>query len=680
MKAASATVAAALLCLTAAAASGQEPAAPAARTFSPADFARFSPRNALDMLRQVPGFVIVQPDQRRGFGQGSGNVIINGERISGKSNETAAELSRIPARNVTRIEIVDAATLNLPGLSGQVANVIAKARGLAGQFAWKPEIRTRFTAPGLYDASGSVSGSAGPIDYTVGVRNESFRGGGGGSALIYDGGGLLTEQRQELGLFSGDRPKLNGSFKIDGPGSSAGNLNLSVERFYLRAREFSDRSGLAQPDRVRRFRERKRDWGYELGGDYEFALGSGRLKLIGLHQRDRLPLRSSSIIDFADESPSVGSRFFRVGDEKESIARGEYRWKSGSADWQIAGERALNSLDNVSALLVLRPDGTFSEVLLPGGTAQVSEDRFEAMLSYGRPLAPKVAVQLGLGGEYSKLADTGLSGSTRSFYRPKGFASIAWTASPRLSLSARIERKVGQLNFFDFIASENLQQENSNAANPDLVPPQSWDTEIEAGRALGAYGTMRLRLYGRRISDIVDQIPIGLDREAPGNLDRATVYGMEWKNSVNFAPFGWKGAKLDLRVQLQRSSVEDPLTGARRRISNDLVRFINWELRHDIPGTHLAWGSLGFDSRRALRVRLGETVRQYDFPAFAGLYVEHKDLLGLTVRAVYRNVLGTESYMTRDVYRRRRDGPLAFSEARRLAIGPAIAFAVSGSF
>ena len=673
-------VAVALICLAPVHAGAQVPLAPASRSFKPADFARFSPRNALDMLRQVPGFVVAQPDQRRGFGQSSGNVLINGERISGKSNDIVAELSRIPARNVTRIEIVDAATVNVPGLSGEVANIIAKAGGMAGQFSWKPEYRTRFTAPGLYDASASVSGAAGPVDYTVGLRNESFRGGGGGSGLIYDADGILTDQRQELGLFSGDRPKLNGSFKIDGPGSSTGNLNVSLERFYLRGRELSERSGPRQVDRVRHFRETKREWGYEVGGDYELALGPGRLKLIGLHQLDHLPLRSSSIIDFADGSPSTGNRFLRVGDEKETIGRGEYRWKSGDADWQVSGERALNSLDSVSSFLTLGPDGTFSEVPLSGGTARVTEDRAEAMLTYGRPLSRALALQLALGGEYSKLAASGPSGSERSFYRPKGLAAIAWTPSPTLSINAKLERKVGQLNFFDFIASENLQQENSNAANPDLVPPQSWDAEMEASQALGAYGSTRLRLYGRLISDIVDQIPIGADREAPGNLDRATVYGIDWKNTLNFAPFGWAGAKLDLRVQLQSSSVRDPLTGEARRISNDLVRFMNWEFRHDIPGTNIAWGSLGFDSRRALRVRLGETVYQYDAPAFAGLYVEHKDLFGLTVRATYRNFLGAESYTTRNVYRARRDGPLAFSEIRQIAIGPTIAFSLTGSF
>ncbi|HWH17723.1 MAG TPA: Plug domain-containing protein, partial [Allosphingosinicella sp.] len=89
------------------------------KTYTPQDFARFAPKNALDMLRQVPGFIIQGASQERGLGQASGNVLINGQRISGKSNDAITELSRIPAGSVVRIEIVDGATLNIAGLSGQ---------------------------------------------------------------------------------------------------------------------------------------------------------------------------------------------------------------------------------------------------------------------------------------------------------------------------------------------------------------------------------------------------------------------------------------------------------------------------------------------------------------------------------------------------------------------------------
>ena len=125
-----------------------EPTLPAAvegaKTFLPADFTRFAPRNALDMLRNVPGFTIREATQERGLGTATGNVLINGQRISGKSNDVLTELGRIPASNVTRIEIVDAATLNVPGLSGQIANVFVKADSDAA--ASSPGVRNSASA------------------------------------------------------------------------------------------------------------------------------------------------------------------------------------------------------------------------------------------------------------------------------------------------------------------------------------------------------------------------------------------------------------------------------------------------------------------------------------------------------------------------------------------------------
>ena len=143
-----------------------------ARTFMPADFTRFAPRNALDMLKQVPGFVIREQTQERGLGQATGNVLINGSRVSGKSNDAIEELSQIPASNVIRIDIVDGATLDVPGLSGQVANIIAKATTRTkGQLAWTPEFRPHSTNRVLTGGGISVSGKRGAVDYTVGLQN-----------------------------------------------------------------------------------------------------------------------------------------------------------------------------------------------------------------------------------------------------------------------------------------------------------------------------------------------------------------------------------------------------------------------------------------------------------------------------------------------------------------------------
>src|SRR3954466_13072359 len=101
------------------------PRAAAKRTYAPADFARFAPKTAYDMLAQVPSFTIRTTDTSvRGLGQAQENVLINGERIANKSGGAVDQLQRISAANVERIEIVDAASLGIAGLSGPVANVI----------------------------------------------------------------------------------------------------------------------------------------------------------------------------------------------------------------------------------------------------------------------------------------------------------------------------------------------------------------------------------------------------------------------------------------------------------------------------------------------------------------------------------------------------------------------------
>lgn len=651
------------------------------RDFTPEDFARFSPTTALDMVRQIPGFSIEEAENRRGLGQGGANVLINGERISGKSNDAITALGRISASNVTRIEVRDAATLDIPGLSGQVVNVIAESDALTGSFSWSPQFRAYNTDPLLTRGEISISGGLGAFDYTLSLSNDdnTFRSGNDGIELVYDADGNVIDRRYEVATFDGDYPKIAGSLRYDGPGSSVGNLNASYAQYIFRGREDSDRSFPGMVDRFRRFREREDEWNYEIGGDYEFALGPGRFKLIGLRRFERSPLVQSVITDFEDGSPSIGTRFERVGDESETILRGEYGWQMGG-DWQFALEGARNTLDIESRLFQLAPDGDFDEIPLPGGSAFVAENRYEANLTYGRPLAEGLTFQASIGGEYSKLSQEGAGGLTRTFYRPKGFLNLAWEVEEGFDIRARVEREVGQLDFFDFVASVNVSTDNQNASNPNLVPPQSWNFEIEATKALGPWGSITGRLYYEAVTDIVDQIPLSPTAEAPGNIDSARRYGIEWNGTINFDPIGWRGAKLDFEVDWQRTRLDDPLTGLSRPISEEKETFIYANLRHDIPGTDIAYGFEFERYRQSPGFRLNEFSQFVTGPAFVGAYVEHKDIFGLRVRGSVFNLIDAHDDFYREAYVDRRDGPIAFIEDRHRRIGPIFTISINGSF
>ena len=656
------------------------PATDGPRTFVPADFARFAPRTALDMLSRVPGFAIKQEDQERGLGQATGNVLINGQRISGKSNDVITELSRIPAQNVERIELVDGATLDIPGLSGQVANVIVRSSGISGQFAYRPEFRAYNTDPLLTRFEVSVSGTKGPVEYTIGLDNRASRSGASGPTWIYSPDGNLIEDRDEHWRGNAEQPRLSGRFVFDGPGSAIGNLNVSYGRLYFDYLETGRRTTIGSADRTRRVTIDEGGDNYEIGGDYEFAFGRGHLKLIGVNRGRHIPGETNVVTNFADGSPAAGSRYAFTGDEDEKIGRTEYRWTSGGSEWQVSAEGAFNSLDNTSRLFELRTDGGYDEVPLVGASARVEEDRYEVMGSYGRALSATVTMKLSAGGEYSQLAQVGGGGKTRTFYRPKGELSAAWKMSPRTDLNVKLARRIGQLNFFDFLASVNLADDVETSANPDLVPQQSWELDLEGVHNLGRYGTTTLRLYGRLIDDIIDYIPIGATGEAPGNLEHATVYGIESRSTFNFDPFGWRGARLDAQVRLQESEVEDPLTGEPRPISNSLLRQSSVALRHDIPGSDWAWGAGASYQLNALNYRLTEVGRLWEGPVWGDLYLEHKNVYGLTVRGGVYNVLAADSMWDRTVYDGRRTGEIAYVEERDRMIGPIFSFSVRGKF
>ena len=656
------------------------PDAAGPRTYTPADFARYAPRNALDMLRQVPGFAIREAVVERGLGQATGNVLLNGQRISGKSDDIISQLGRIPAGNVIRIEIVDAATLRIPGLSGQVANIVVRAGGISGQYAWRPEVRIHNTRPLFSRFETSVSGTQGPVEYTLGLENQSSHGGAGGPTIIQDRFGNVIERRTDFWTGEFNQPRVSGRFVVDGPGSSVGNLNMSFRRVWFDYVEEGFRTGPGRVDRNRDVFIDEEGYNYEIGGDFEFALGPGRLKLIGLNRFGHFTPETTVVTRFADGSPSVGDRFARVGDESERIGRAEYRWRTGGADWQISAEGAFNSLDNVSRLFLLNTLGDFEEVPLPRGSARVEEDRYEVMASYARPLTSNLNFQLAAGGEYSQLSQIGAGGLTRTFWRPKGQLTAAWKPNERTDVNFRLQRRVGQLNFFDFLASVNLQDERENAGNPELVPPQSWEAEVELVRNLGRWGRTTFRVYGHLIDDIVDIVPIGATGESPGNIDRAIRYGAESRSTINLDPLGWVGARVDARFIIQRSRLDDPLTGEPRPISNSLREAAELTLRYDIPETEWAWGGGASYQIAALNYRLTEVGRQWEGPVWAHLYVEHKDVYGLTVRATVNNILGADSMWDRTVFAGRRTGPVAFHETRDRIIGPILSFQVRGRF
>jgi outer membrane receptor protein involved in Fe transport len=141
--------------------------------YSPDFFVQYFPVTALDFVNRVPGFSIDQGGGVRGFGGAAGNVLIDGERPSTKSDSIRNILSRIGKDSVERIELIRGATggLDLGGGQSVVVNVVRKADA-GGTIPWRVRFQHdggRFTPRGNVAYTDKYKDT----DYTISLEREA---------------------------------------------------------------------------------------------------------------------------------------------------------------------------------------------------------------------------------------------------------------------------------------------------------------------------------------------------------------------------------------------------------------------------------------------------------------------------------------------------------------------------
>ena len=195
-------------------------AAPArSNTYDAAFFAPYAPRTALDIVRRIPGFTLdLGNTDLRGFSGAAGNVVIDGQRPSSKSETLEATLSKIPASRVDRVDVGpgDLYGAQYSGKS-QVANLIL-GRGGAGGLTGNATLSANRHWFGNINpnASGSAQWSRGPSTFSLSAdtgRIENFE---KGYDFLYDGtSGELVERRSKFNFILEHNPYVSGSWALE---------------------------------------------------------------------------------------------------------------------------------------------------------------------------------------------------------------------------------------------------------------------------------------------------------------------------------------------------------------------------------------------------------------------------------------------------------------------------------
>ena len=652
------------------------------QVFEQTYFDQYAPQTALEMVQRVPGFTLEGGNDARGLGQGGANVLVNGQQITGKGDDVRDQVDRIPASNVTQINLVDGTSLDIPGLSGLVVDIITSSeQSISGSWEWEPEWRPRLEAD-LFDFEFKISGQEGNLSWAAELQNGSRRLGQFGPETRRNTDGTAFEVRDHFRRFNIDAPGAAVNLNWKPENNHIANLNLEYNKVNIvrRTRDIidpiTDRSGGG----VERLNNGEDEWNAQIDGDYLFPLGPGKLKFIGYYRGEHSPT-TSRFFDFENDILVEQSEFNQVADEGEAITKAEYSWspKKGR-DWQVSLEGAYNFLDIENQFFdILDPanDGDLTEL-------KIEENRAEAFITHTRQLSDKFTLQTALGVEYSELiADS----NSREFWRPKGRLTGTYQYDNSLKITANLEREVGQLNFFDFTNSIALEDEvDSRETNLNLIPDQNWSASLQLNKAFSGGHTIEAIVTGQLFSDLIDEVLIdtldGNIDTAIGNIGSGRLGRVELNSLIKGDPFGLRGMELRSNLSFQTSNVTDPITFIDRQFSNS--ESFEWEvdLRHDIPDRDWAWG-FSFDMSDRTDNFNPFLISQFNRePGLNDVFIEHKDILGMRVQVELSAIIPTEDQEDRIVFETPRNDPIIDRIDNRVRSfeGPLLSIKISDTF
>jgi hypothetical protein len=630
--------------------------------FEPAFFADARPDTALDMIARLPGFGLDTGDSdTRGLAGAGGNVLIDGQRPSTKSDSLDQILRRISAAGVARIELIRGGA---PGIDMQGRSVVANVvlvRTVTTERVL--ETNTYFYPDGYIGPilAGRYSRREGDnlIEGSISATTDRTDGTGDGYRRRYDASGNLIQDadlvlwdrfRNVRATGAVQRRALGGKLRVNGLLGWNGNENS--RDVLIRTGAGADSFNDEETDSI------NSEIGVNWTRDLSPRLG---LELTGLQRY--------STEDYTGVSESGGdtSTFTSDATSGESIVRGVLRFRPDDR-WAIetGGEVAYNFLDSATAY-----EENGLAIPLPSASVKVEELRGEAFGQATWRPGPNFTLEAGVRVEVSEISQSGDSDQSKSFVYPKPRVQATWTPRPGHQLRLRAEREVGQLDFGDFIASADIDLGQVEGGNPDLEPQKATVIEAIYERRFWGEGVFDLTVQHAWIEDVVDIIPLTGGFDGVGNIGDGTSDFVQTRLTLPTDKLGIPNGRLQARASWGESSVIDPTTGEERRTQGQLPFGCSVSFNQDLVGGKWSYGfDHGCNTDRYKNYRVRE-VYEFVGEAFVTVYGQWKPDSRTTVRVDVGNATDRARGYNRDIHTGPRDtAPLAFREVRRTKMSP----------
>ena len=643
-------------------------AQPNVSVYQPTFFADARPNTAYDMVQRLPGFTFDDGGTARGFAGNAGNVVIDGQRPTSKTDDLQAILTRIPASDVARIEVVHGGATGID-MHGQtvIANVIRKDDtstsivAQANDNIWAdghtiPSLRLEYTRHSdgwLYE---------GAVERTGGYDDSV----GNGFRVVTDSAGTTRYHAHTSGHGAGwnvngavTMPLWGGQFKVNG--------TFQDSPFYGAV-------AYTRPSYRLLVSQRNGNNNGELGLHWNGDLGDVKLETLVLQRLGR-----ETVLNIYD-APNDLEQFTSDNDTGETIARATFRYTPIDAlALETGAEGAYNFLDGHTAYAQNNV-----AIPLPSANARVEEQRGEVFVEGTWKIAREWSLEAGARFEFSTISETGDTQKSRSFFYPKPRAVLSWTPDSNEQVRLRVENVVGQLDFDNFVATSDLGATGVSAGNPDLKPDQRMQYAASYERHFWNKGAFVLTLLHEEITDAVDLVPIFTPTtafDAPGNIGNGTNDEIHLELTLPLDKIGIKNGLITATNVWRISDVRDPLTGESRRISVQRPQDIQISFSQDLDSLKSTWGIDFFDCWDESTYRLNLYQHRRVIPPYLDVYWEYKPSPEWSLRVEADNIVPFVYERRLYTYAGPRDSsPLVTSEWRQIQSQPRLFVQIRKTF
>lgn len=670
-------------------------------------FAQYFPVTLLDMLQRVPGATEIlnrnrqqrggnggaQNQGERGFGSGGDQILMDGKRLAGKSNNINDTLERISAENVEKIELIRGTAQGLDVQSqGLVINIVLKEGASNSSTFWQVKSETKEGNDPGFEALVSHSGSLDKFEYVVSAARTSNNGFFTRTEDFFDEDDVLTGDRVVDTAVHQRGWEFNTNLTYNFEDGGVLRLNGLFETEKQKNNQDRIDTGDEPQSLLWASNEKENQW--EIGGDYSKNFdGFGNFKFLFVINREK----GDEFIDRFEDTNLPTPVLATIEEEheikKEKIVRASLtRNIFEGQSLEVGGEAAINTFDKT---FINEGFDTDLDVFVieADDDVKIKENRYEIFAHHTYNVSNSFVVQTSLTTEFSKIiADNFfpdgslLDSRDTSFTYFKPRLNMRYDVSSQDQLRATVEKKVSQLNFNNFVTSFDQRLEEFRFGNTQLRPEQLWEFLLAyEHRLANDGGSIEVEGFYRDFTDKIERVDFteyvdldlmptdvetffglvdqpGFDdarlfinedgsdfTDKSGNIDGATSYGANVKGSLRLGFVGLNNAVLSGTYTYEKSNILNPFTNMEQRFQRQSVHRFNFDFRHDITDIGLAYGGRINFSSDAFTTDIND-----DWPfspqASMSLFAEYNITNAIKVRVDAKQLTGRRGVSTQNIY------------------------------